>query len=105
MNDPRTHQELLDENAMIREKLQRYTNPTGGLSRAREAIAPLPSFIRGIQVGAFAVGAVNTAVPGQFGVVDWPLWLRLLIAFLFLAIAVNHVLCQRGNMLVSKVSR
>lgn len=68
-------------------------------------LAPISCFTRGIHVGALTVGAVNTMIPGQFGVIDWPLWLRLLIGIVFLLLAVNYLLAQRGFMIAKRISR
>lgn len=67
-------------------------------------VAPTPSFMRGVQVGAMVIGALNTAVPGQFGVVDWPLWLRLSCAAVMLLAATHFVLQQRGFSLAARRS-
>lgn len=70
-----------------------------------EKLSPLASFCRGLQVGALAVGGVNTIVPGQFGVADWPLWLRAVIGGAFLLLAVNYLLAQRGFMVAKRISQ
>ena len=68
-------------------------------------LAPISCFTRGVQVGALTIGAVNTMIPGQFGVIDWPMWLRLLIGVVFLLLAVNYLLAQRGFMVAKRISR
>ena len=68
-------------------------------------LSPIASFCRGLQVGALAVGGVNTIVPGQFGVADWPLWLRAIVGGVCLLLAVNYLLAQRGFMVAKRVSK
>lgn len=68
-------------------------------------LAPLPSFIRGVQVGALFVGGANTIIPGQFGVIDWPLWLRVILGGACVLLAVNYLLAQRGFMIAKRISR
>ncbi len=73
--------------------------------RLDDRLATLPSFIRGLQVGALFIGGVNTIIPGQFGVIDWPLWLRVICGGIFLMIALNFLIAQRGFMVASARSR
>lgn len=68
-------------------------------------LSPSASFIRGIQVGGLLVGGVNTIAPGQFGVADWPLWVRLIIGGIFLVMALNYLMAQRGWMKASQITR
>lgn len=79
------------------------------LKREKALIAakldPMASFIRGVQVGALMIGGVNTIVPGQFGVVDWPLWLRVVIGGACVLLAVNYLLAQRGFMVAKRMSK
>ena len=67
-------------------------------------LSPPASFIRGIQVGGLLVGGVNTIAPGQFGVADWPLWVRLIFGGIFLMTALNYLLTQRGWMRADALS-
>ena len=66
---------------------------------------PLATFIRGVQVGALVIGGVNTIFPGQFGVVDWPLWLRMVLGSGCILLAINFLLAQRGFMLARRISK
>lgn len=68
-------------------------------------LSPLPCFIRGVQVGALMIGGVNTIFPGQFGVVDWPLWVRVMLGGACVLLAVNYLLVQRGFMLAKRISK
>ena len=66
---------------------------------------PLATFIRGVQVGALMIGGVNTIFPGQFGVVDWPLWLRAVLGSACILMAVHFLLQQRGFMIARRISK
>lgn len=90
--------DLERENDLLRRRLTKQQTNDPQLS-------PLLCFIRGVQVGALCVGAANTIVPGQFGVIDWPLWLRVLIGGAFLVLAVHYLLRQRGLMVMQRLGR
>jgi hypothetical protein len=66
---------------------------------------PLSTFIRGVQVGALVIGGVNTIFPGQFGVVDWPLWLRAVLGGACVLLAIHFLLEQRGYMIARRISK
>ena len=68
-------------------------------------LSPIASFCRGVQVGALFIGGVNTIIPGQFGVIDWPLWLRVVLGGACVLLAVNYLLAQRGYMIAKRISR
>ena len=69
------------------------------------SLSPMATFIRGVQVGALVIGGVNTIFPGQFGVADWPLWMRLLTGGLCILVAVHFLLEQRGYMIAKRISK
>lgn len=79
------------------------------LAAEREMIAtkldPHSTFIRGIQVGALVIGGINTIFPGQFGVVDWPLWLRVVLGSGCILLAIHFLLEQRGLMIIKRISK
>jgi cytochrome c biogenesis protein CcdA len=79
------------------------------LAKEREMIAtklnPHATFIRGIQVGALVIGGINTMIPGQFGVADWPLWIRLLAGVALIVLAIHFLLEQRGYMIIKRISK
>lgn len=79
------------------------------LAKERELIAtklhPHATFLRGIQVGALVIGGINTMIPGQFGVADWPLWIRLLAGVALIALAIHFLLEQRGYMIIKRISK
>jgi hypothetical protein len=66
---------------------------------------PMSAFIRGVQVGALMIGGINTIFPGQFGVVDWPLWLRVVLGGACILLAINYLLVQRGFMIAKRISK
>ena len=66
---------------------------------------PVITFYRGVQVGALMIGGVNTIIPGQFGVIDWPLWLRAVLGGAFILLAVHFLLAQRGFMIARRISK
>ena len=68
-------------------------------------LSPLATFIRGVLVGALMIGGVNTIFPGQFGVVDWPLWLRAVLGSGCILLAIHFLLAQRGYMLARRISK
>jgi hypothetical protein len=68
-------------------------------------LSPMTTFIRGVQVGALVIGGINTIFPGQFGVADWPLWMRLLTGGLCILVAVHFLLEQRGYMIAKRISK
>lgn len=66
---------------------------------------PMSAFIRGVQVGALVIGGINTIIPGQFGVVDWPLWLRVVLGGMCVLLAIHFLLQQRGFMIARRISK
>ena len=66
---------------------------------------PMSTFIRGVQVGALMIGGINTIFPGQFGVVDWPLWLRVVLGSACILVAIHFLLEQRGFMIARRISK
>jgi hypothetical protein len=79
------------------------------LAAERELVAtklhPRATFIRGVQVGALVIGGINTMIPGQFGVVNWPLWIRLSAGFMLIMLAMHFLLEQRGYMIIKRISK
>ena len=68
-------------------------------------LSPLASFIRGVQVGALVIGGINTIIPGQFSVVDWPLWVRVVLGGACILGAIHFLLTQRGFMIIKRISK
>lgn len=68
-------------------------------------VDPLPSFTRGAQFGALAVGAFNLFFPGMFGVAEWPQWARVMLGFLFLLVAAHLIIRQSGFMKAQRMNR
>lgn len=66
---------------------------------------PMATFIRGVQVGALAIGGINTIFPGQFGVIDWPLWIRVVLGGALILLAIHFLLQQRGFMIARRISK
>ena len=62
----------------------------------RAKLAPTSSFLRGVQVGALASGGMTTLLPGLLGVAEWPWWVRVPVAILMLALALNYLITQWG---------
>ena len=68
-------------------------------------LATMPSFIRGMYVGAFLSGGLNVLFPEHFWGIDLPNWARVTIGVAFLVGALNYLLRQRGWMVAKRVSR
>lgn len=87
----------------------RHARVRAAMDKERQLIvgklAPLPCFTRGVQVGALAIGGINTIIPGQFGVIDWPLWLRVVLGGALVLLAINYLLAQRGYMIAKRISK
>lgn len=75
------------------------------LRNIENKIDPLPSFARGVQVGGLTVGALNTMMPGMFGVAEWPHSVRMIVGLVFLLLAAHFLLRQRGFMMAQRVNR
>lgn len=73
--------------------------------RLADYLAPMQSCGRGVTIGAMLVSAINTAVPGQFGVADWPAAVRIPVALLWAAFAVHALMRQRGLMAARRLSQ
>jgi hypothetical protein len=68
-------------------------------------LATLPSFLRGVNVGAFTIGGLNVLIPEEFWGIDLPVWARFVVGGVFLLGALNYLLRQRGLMVAKRVSR
>lgn len=103
-----TH-EIVDDEEAYRLHAQKRRALEQARAAEREMIAaslsPMATFIRGVQVGALMIGGVNTIFPGQFGVVDWPLWLRAVLGSACILMAVHFLLQQRGFMIAKRISK
>ncbi len=96
-------------NAAAEVARQRDAEVRRGLDAERKRLdtklATLPSFFRGLNVGAFAVGGLNVLIPEHFWGIDLPPWARVAIGVVFLMGALNYLLRQRGLMIAKRISR
>jgi hypothetical protein len=77
---------------------------TGYRQQFVDQVAPTPSFLRGLKCGILFLGACNTLVPGQFGVVDWPLWVRALCATAMVLAGIHFLKQQKGYTVASRIA-
>lgn len=68
-------------------------------------VDPAPSFVRGAQFGALAVGAFNLFFPGMFGVAEWPQPVRVVLGIAFLTGAAHLIMRQHGFMKAQRINR
>ncbi len=74
-------------------------------SRLNTKLATLPSFFRGVNVGALTIGGLNVLIPEEFWGIDLPVWARVVVGGVFLMGALNYLLRQRGLMAAKRISR
>jgi hypothetical protein len=86
-------------NASLRKKLDAERK------RLNDKLATLPSFLRGLNVGAFTIGGLSTLIPEEFWGLDLPPWARVVIGGVFLLGAANYLIRQRGFMIAKRISR
>ncbi len=68
-------------------------------------LSTMPSFLRGLNVGAFTIGGLNVLIPEEFWGIDLPVWARFVVGGVFLMGALNYLLRQRGFMVAKRISR
>lgn len=66
---------------------------------------PIHSFSRGALVGVCALQGLQLVTPDLMMVHAWPWWLRGIVGAVFLLMAANYVLRQRGLMLMQQMAR
>lgn len=74
-------------------------------ARLDSKLSPLASFCRGANVGAFTIGGLNVLIPDDFWGIDLPPWARVVVGGVFLVLALNYLIRQRGLMVAKRISR
>lgn len=74
-------------------------------AEAQARLTPATCFYRGIIVGVCALQGLQLLTPDVAQIHLWPIWIRAVVGSVFILMAANYLIMQRGFMLIERVSQ